>query len=258
MRAGLVRIEVGVAAQPLVNLAAEEIVDGLADRLADDVPKRHLDAGQDAHQRGVRPAGVAAAVDVAPQRLDPERVGAEDVALEHVADHRDDGVGREARGVDLADPLDAAGGPELEEDEIPSTESWRRIADDEGLEIGNLHRCPSLPRGRDTSAVPQNTITLRTAAPERDGGERLVDPFQRIAAGDQLVELQPSVAIERDDFRHVDRPDAPSPSSSPKSSVRPRRASPGRSSPGRQKAAFRPARPRRSASSATRPVRPRP
>ena len=106
VRAGLVRIEIGVAAQPLVDLAAEQLIDGLADRLADDVPQRHLDAGEDAHQRDVGPARIAAAVDVAPQGLDAERIGALDMALEHVLDHRDDRFGREARRIDLADALD--------------------------------------------------------------------------------------------------------------------------------------------------------
>ena len=44
--------------------------------------------------------------------------------------------GREARRIDLADALDAAIGPELEEHEIAAAEGGRRIADDEGLEFG--------------------------------------------------------------------------------------------------------------------------
>src|SRR6266850_625216 len=37
-------IEIGIAAQPLVDAAAEQLVDRLAEFLADDVPARHLDA----------------------------------------------------------------------------------------------------------------------------------------------------------------------------------------------------------------------
>ena len=142
MRAGLVRIEVGVAAQPLVNLAAEQRINRLADRLADDVPERHLDAGEDAHQRNVGPARIAAAVDVAPERLDAERIGALDMALEHILDHRHNRLGREARGVDFADALDPAGGLELEEQKVAAAEGGRRIADDESFEFGDFHRRP--------------------------------------------------------------------------------------------------------------------
>ena len=165
VRAGLVRIEIGVAAQPLVDLAAEEVVDGLHDRLADDVPQRHLDPAEDAHQRGVGTGGVAAAVDVAPQGLDAERIGVEHVPLEHVADHRHDRLGREARRIDLADALDSAGRPELQKDKIASAESGWRVAHHEGLQIGDLHAAPPLLEHDD---VPQRRAGAR-------GGEGLVD-----------------------------------------------------------------------------------
>ena len=158
MRAGLVRIEIGVAAQPLVDLAAEEVIDGLADRLADDIPQGHLDSAEDAHQRGVGTAGVAAPVDVAPQCLDAEGIGVEHVPFEHVADHRDDRLGGKARRIDFADAFDAAGGPELQEDEIASAEGGPRVADDEGFQIGDLHGTRS----------GQKTMTFRNAAPERE------------------------------------------------------------------------------------------
>ena len=171
MRAGLVGIEIGIAAQPLVNLAAQERVDRLADRLADDVPERHLDAGEDAHERNVGPARVAAAVDLAPQRLDPERIGAHDVALEHVLDHRHDRFRREARGVDLAHALDPAGGLKLEEHEVAAAEGGRRIADDEGLQLGDLHACFEalvdgdcvLPSWPGLSRPPTPLCTLQSA-----------------------------------------------------------------------------------------------
>ena len=139
VRAWLVGIEISVAAQPLMDLAAEQRVDRFADRLADDVPQRHLDSGQDAHQRNVGPARIAAAVNVAPQGLDPERIGALDMMLEYVLDHRHHRLRAEARRIDLADALDPAGGLELEEQEVAAAERGRRIADDEGLELGDFH-----------------------------------------------------------------------------------------------------------------------
>ncbi len=115
VRARLIRVEVGVAAQPLVDFSAEKLVDGLFDRLADDVPQRHLEAGEHAHQRDVGPERIAAPVDVAPERLDAERIDAQNMALEHVLDHRNEGRGGEARRIDLADALDPAGGPQFQE-----------------------------------------------------------------------------------------------------------------------------------------------
>ncbi len=152
VRAGLVRVEIGVAAQPLVDFSAEKLVDRLVDRLADDVPQRHLEAGEHAHQRDVGPQRIAAPVDVAPQGLDAERVHAGDMALEHVLDHWNEGGGREARRIDLADTLDPAGGLEFQEHEIAAAERGRRIADDEGLELSDLHLSPPLPSPRSSPA----------------------------------------------------------------------------------------------------------
>src|SRR5258708_37624217 len=48
-------IEIGVAAQALVNLAAEQVVDRLFGGLADDVPACHFQSADDAHQRKIGP-----------------------------------------------------------------------------------------------------------------------------------------------------------------------------------------------------------
>ena len=187
-------VEVRVAAQALVDAPAEQLVDGLVDGLADDVPARHLDAAEHAEQRDVGPAGVAPAVDVAPEPLDVERVGADHVRVADVLDHAGDDVRAERRPVDLAEPLDAVVGGQLEEDEVAAAEVGRRVADDERLELGDLH----------CGQASQNTITLRIAEPPRDVGDRLVDLLERIAGGDQLVQLQPSFLVERHQLRDVD------------------------------------------------------
>ena len=71
---------------------------------------------------------------------------------------------------------------ELDEDEVAPAEPRRRVADDEDLEVGELH---------------SKTITLRRAAPDLRLGDRLVDLLERIAPGDQLGELQPPGAPVR-------------------------------------------------------------
>ena len=155
------------------------------------------------HQRDVRPTRVAAAVDVAPERLDPKRIGAHHVALEHVLDHRDDRFGRKARRIDLADALDSAGGLELEEQEIAPAESGRRVADDEGLEFGDFH----------AQRAFQNTITFRSAAPERDEATAsliLSNGYRPVTSSSS----EASLPVQRDSPLHIDRPAGPSPSSS--------------------------------------------
>jgi hypothetical protein len=68
-----------------------------------------------------------------------ERIATDDVARSHFFGHLGDHVRRERRGVDLADAGDAGVGRQLHEDEIPTTESWWRIADHEGLDVDDLH-----------------------------------------------------------------------------------------------------------------------
>ena len=116
-------VEVRVAAEALVHEAAEQLVDGLLDGLADDVPARHLDPAQHADERDVGAPRVALAVDVAPESLDPERVGADHVAAADVLDHLRDDVRAEGGRVDLADALDPVVGRQLEEDEVLPAEA---------------------------------------------------------------------------------------------------------------------------------------
>jgi hypothetical protein len=94
----------------------------LAQRLALDVPERHLDPGEHAYQRYVGPHAVAGAIDAAPQGLDRERVHALDMPREDIGDHGGDDVGAERIAIDLADAADAVIGGQLHENEIAAAE----------------------------------------------------------------------------------------------------------------------------------------
>ena len=72
-------------------------------------------------------------------------IGAEQMLLEHVARERLEHAGAEARGVDLAEAFDSVVGDEFDEQEIAAAARRRRIADDEGLEIDDLHCAVSPP-----------------------------------------------------------------------------------------------------------------
>ena len=136
--AGLL-IEVRVRAQPLAHLAAEQVIDRLAGRLADDVPQRHLDTAEDAHHRRVGAELEAGAVDLAEHRLDAVRIHPDDAALHHVVDALDDHVGAERRDVALAVSDNPVVRDDLDEDEVVAALARGRVADNEGLPGGDLH-----------------------------------------------------------------------------------------------------------------------
>ena len=69
--------------------------------------QRHFDAAENPHEREIRPQRIAPPIDIAPQPLDGERIGAEHMVLEHVLDHRHDRFRREGRSINLAYAFDA-------------------------------------------------------------------------------------------------------------------------------------------------------
>ncbi|MDT4858815.1 hypothetical protein FQZ97_933000 [compost metagenome] len=146
---GVDRVEVGVGTQALVHQAAEQFVDRLVGGLADDVPAGHFQAGNHAHHGQVRALGEAAGVGLAEEALDMVRVLVQQVALEHVLDDRDHGLGAEGGGVDLADAFDAAVGLQLHEQPVHAADMGRRYRHHVGLEGDDLHgQLPALLRMR--------------------------------------------------------------------------------------------------------------
>ena len=139
MDAAGVRVEVGVGAQRLVHLPAEQLVDRLVGFLADDVPAGHFERRKAAHAGDVGPLGEAGGITAAEEGLDVVRVAANQIALGHVLDHAGGDMGREGRVVGFAVADHAAVGGELDEDEILAADAGRRIADHEGFDVGDFH-----------------------------------------------------------------------------------------------------------------------
>ncbi len=96
------RVEVGVGAQRLVHLAAEQLVDRLVRFLADDVPAGHFERREAAHDRDVRALREAGGIAAAEEGLDVVRVAADEIALGHVLDHPGRDMGGEGGVVGLA------------------------------------------------------------------------------------------------------------------------------------------------------------
>ena len=66
------------------------------------------------------------------------------MALKHLARHRRAQLGSEGRIVDLADPGDAAGGSQPQENEVTAPVTRRWVAEHKGLNALKLHTVPVL------------------------------------------------------------------------------------------------------------------
>ena len=137
--AAAVRIEVGVGAQRLVHLPAEQLVDRLVGFLADDVPAGDFQRGEAAHHGDVRALREARRIGAAEEVLDVVRIAPDEIALGEVLDHPRRDMRAERCVVRLAVADDAAVGGELHEDEIAAADAGRRVADNPGLDVGDFH-----------------------------------------------------------------------------------------------------------------------
>ena len=107
------------------------------------------------------------------------------MTLAHIVHHLGDHVRAEGGGIDLAIAHNAIVSDELDEDEVAPAEMRWRIADNPGFDVCNLHGSRSCLEDDDIAQgfAPAHTV---------DG---FVDLVQRIAAGDQLIELQAALLI---------------------------------------------------------------
>ena len=117
-------VRVGVEQDVVAHLAAEQLVDRLAQHLAADVPQRDVDAA-DHVGRGAARAGVGERAErLVPEPLDLRRVLADQQLVELADDARDSAVGDPGRRGDLAPAGDALVGADLDEEvfapEVPS------------------------------------------------------------------------------------------------------------------------------------------
>src|SRR4026208_2408600 len=119
--------------------AAEKFVNRLLHCLPDNVPKGNLQARQNTHERDIRPERIAGAINLAPQRLEMKGINAQDIAFEDVLDHGRHDLRPESGAIALTDAGDAIVGHKLHEDEVAAAPSRRWIADNEDLEVPNLH-----------------------------------------------------------------------------------------------------------------------
>ena len=119
-------VRMGVEQDVVAYLAAEQVVDRLAQHLAADVPKRDVDTA-DHVRRGAARAGVGERAEcLVPQPFDVRRVLADEKLVELTDDARDSAVGDPGRRGDLAPAGDALVGADLDE-EVFAPESAHRL-----------------------------------------------------------------------------------------------------------------------------------
>ena len=132
-------VKVGIAADLLVDLTAEQRPDWTVARLAQDVPAGDFKACEGAHDGGIGALSEATGVNPAIHQFDLFGAGAHHVAFEHIFDHRTHRLWPHGRGVALAIADDAIVGGDLGKDPIAPTPARRGWGDDENLKITQLH-----------------------------------------------------------------------------------------------------------------------
>ena len=122
-----------------MNLATKQVVNGLVERLANDVPAGDFESAEDGDQRMVWMLGVAAGIDVAPHGLYLERIMAFHVAFGNVFYELSYAVGTERDTVNFAESLYSGVGSQLQEHPVRPTVMRRGVLDDICFQVGNLH-----------------------------------------------------------------------------------------------------------------------
>ena len=133
------RIQVGVAAHPVTDPTAEQIVNRPVKLLAHDVPAGDFDAAENARHRHIGPLGEPSRVQRSEQQLNTERVGALHPPFEHVGHHVLHRCGVERHRIDLAVANHTGVGGELHEDEVAPPVARRRVTHHERLHLGQFH-----------------------------------------------------------------------------------------------------------------------
>ena len=137
----------GVAADLLLEAAAEEFPNGQAEGLALDVPEREVNAAHRV-QADAAPAGVdGAVIHLVPEPLGLEGVLADEQMLQTGADGvaerpLDDGLGRERRGVHLADAGDAGVRGDLDDERVLAAVALgadKFLRDVNGFDVRDFH-----------------------------------------------------------------------------------------------------------------------
>src|SRR6185436_4349981 len=139
-----------VRAHAAVLRTAEQVVDGLALRLALDVPQRYVDARQRMEGDPTAADVDQPAVHLPPEALDVARILADQQVVERAGDRvgarpLDEGGNGLGGRVDLADADDALVGRDPDHEIVLAAVGdpvvHGRLAQDDGLDLGDLHAC---------------------------------------------------------------------------------------------------------------------
>ena len=122
-----------------MHLAAQQRINRLLHSLADNIPQRAFKTGEHAHQRYIGALRIAAAIDIAPKRFNLERVSPQHMMLEHILYHGSERMRAEAGRIHFPNAGDAGVGGEFYENKVAPTMIRRRVADNKGFQLCDLH-----------------------------------------------------------------------------------------------------------------------
>ena len=157
-------VEVGVAADPVVHLAAQKRPDRTVARLAKDVPAGDLQPRKGAHHGRIRALGEACGIGTAEHQLDIFRVLVCHVTFEDILDDRDHRLGADGGGVAFAIADDAGVGGQLREDPVAAAPAGKGRGHDEDFQVFQFHGCALwlvAAWGFHTPTPPWDTFTER-------------------------------------------------------------------------------------------------
>ena len=154
-------VDVGIAAQALMNAPAQKVRNRLILGLAENIPAGHFQAREHAHDAHVRALGEARAIGLAEQQLDLLWISAFELALEHVTRHGAAYFRTKGGVVDFTDTGDAAGRRHPDENEIAPAVAGRRVADDKGFKRLKAHMLLRFDWGRSTAVLQDQICCAR-------------------------------------------------------------------------------------------------
>ena len=132
-------IDIGIGAQPLMHLPTEQFIDRLIRFFTNNIPARHFKRRQHTHQRKVGVLGKSTGIHAPPHRFDIVRIISRNIATEHILDHFGDQMRFEWHAIRFAYARHTGISRDFHKNKIAPAKMRRRIADDEGFDVGQFH-----------------------------------------------------------------------------------------------------------------------
>jgi len=122
-----------------MNLTAQQFINGFVQRFADDVPARHLDGAEHAHDGEIRTLGVTAGVYDSPESLYFKRVRPHDISFKYIHHHLLHNMWMKRHGIHLPDPFHTSVGYQFDEHPVTTAKMGGWIRYGVNFDVRNFH-----------------------------------------------------------------------------------------------------------------------